>query len=89
MIKRNFPAPFDYVRIMKFLIVSIIVFTFTYYVTETYLNYTDNLYHFIPNLFLLVIFGVGIYLLITCVIDSKLRALIKSIICEIKNKINS
>jgi len=88
MIKRNFPDPFDYVRIMKFLIISIVVFTFTYYITEIYLNYTDNLYHFIPNLFLLVVFGVGIHLLITCAIDSKIRTLFKSIIYEIKNKIN-
>ena len=88
MIKRNFPNPFDYVRISKFLVVSIIVFTFTYYLSETSLDYTENLYSFIPNLFLLVIFGVGIYLLITCILDSKLRTLIRTIISEMKNKTN-
>ncbi|RZD44396.1 MAG: hypothetical protein CXT78_06665 [Thaumarchaeota archaeon] len=88
MIKHNFPDPFDYIRITKFFIISVLVFAVAYYMTENYLNYTNDLYHFLPSLILLVVFAVGLYLISTYIVDSKIRTLFNSIIYEIKNKIN-
>ena len=86
LIKRNFSNPFDIKRIMKFCIVGVVTSTFSYLLTEQFLTYTPNVFEFIPNLLLFVMFGIGIYCVVTYFIDSKIRILFNSIIYGIKNK---
>ena len=87
MIKRNFSKPFDYIRIIKFLVISVVVFSFAYYLIENYLSYTNNLYHFLLNLIPILILVVGSYFVITYLLDSQIRTLFNSTICEIKHKL--
>lgn len=84
MVNQNFSKPFDYVRIAKFLLISISIFPVIYYLTETYLNYTNDLYYFLPHLLLFTLSAVGIYCIVSYVVDSKIRTLFNSIIFEIK-----
>ena len=86
LIKRNFESPFDLKRILKFLIVCIAMSILTHFLLEQFITYTPDLYLFLPNVLLLIIFGVGIYLISTYIIDSKTRYLFSAIIGEIIKK---
>ena len=86
LIRRNFESPFDLKRILKFLIVSIAMSILTHFLLEQFITYTPDLYLFLPNVLLLIIFGVGIYLISTYIIDSKTRYLFSAIIGEIIKK---
>ena len=87
LVKQNFTTPFDFKRISKYFITSIIVSLIVYFVSEQFLIYSNNLYQFLPNLLPFVIFLIGLYCIITYTIDSKIKILFNSIMCEIKNKI--
>ena len=50
---------------------------------EEFLVYNESVFIFIPNLLPFLIFGGGVYLGITFMIDSKTRSLFKSIINEL------
>ena len=56
------------------------------FLSEQFITYTPDLYLFLPNVLLLIIFGVGIYLISTYIIDSKTRYLFSAIIGEIIKK---
>ena len=86
LIKRNFESPFDLKRILKFLIVSIAMSILTHFLLEQFITYTPDLYLFLPNVLLLIIFWGGIYLISTYIIDSKTRYLFSAIIGEIIKK---
>lgn len=69
--------------ILKYLIVSIGIFSLTYYLMDEYLVFEENLFEFIPNLLIYLIFGVVSYLVIISAIDKKTRNLIKVVLKEI------
>jgi hypothetical protein len=54
--------------------------------SNEFLVFSENVFEFIPNLVMYVLFGIGIYILITYVIDLHTKELIKSILNELKNK---
>ncbi len=87
LVQKNFPLKINYQSILKYIIVSIIVFGTTYFITEEYLEYEISIFKFLPNLLIFVILSIVGYLSITYFIDSRTKNLMKSIINEIrKNK---
>ena len=83
MVKKNFSFSLDISRIFKFLLASIVIFGSVFFLSEEFLEYNNDVFQFIPNLLLLAGIGVGGYLLITYLIDFKIRSLVSSVIGEI------
>jgi hypothetical protein len=72
--------------IIKYLLICIGVFGFTYLLIERYLEYKNNIFIFFPNVLLYIGIAMGSYLLITYFVDLRTRKLFNAIINEIRNK---
>jgi len=86
LMKKNIKVAIDITGILKYLSVCVGSFGITYYLTELFLEYTNNIFIFIPNVLLFVIIGLGLYLVITYFVDYRTRILFKAILKEIKSK---
>lgn len=84
VIRRNFNIQLNFSSLLKYLLVSIGTFGIAYLLMGHFLTYEKNILKFLPSLSLFVIFGIGSYLIITCLVDSKTRNLLKAVIGEIK-----
>lgn len=85
-IKQNFYFKFEILSILKYSLVSSIVFGSLYYTTELFLNHNSNIFDFVGTLLVIISVGIIAYLSITYLIDNRSRELITSIISELKNK---
>jgi len=79
----------DYKAISKYVITSLVAFGLTYVLMEEFLIYYNSIFDFLPHLILFLMFGSGIYLSITYIIDLRTRLFLKAIIQEIKNTTKS
>ena len=86
LIHHRFNVKLDVKSIGKYLLVCILVFTPLFVLTETYLQYNDEIVEFLPDLLLFVGIVVVGYLFLTYVIDSKTKVFFNAIIQEIRNK---
>ena len=82
--KQIFQLNFEIKSIVKYLISGIISFSFVYLLSEKFLVYNESLIEFLPQVLIFISLGIAMYLVISVVIDNKIRDLIKSIIAEIK-----
>ena len=90
LVKKSFSLKIDYKSISKYLFSTILVFSILYLVMDEYLVYHESIFDFLPHLALFMVSGIGSYIGITYVIDTKTKMLINGIIKEItkKNKNN-
>ena len=86
LVKKNFALTLEWMRVGKYLLVSIGMFSLSYVLHEKYLIYNTEAIQFIPNLLLFIAIGVIGYFVITYLIDTKIKELINSIFSEIKKK---
>lgn len=84
--KRNFNLEMDKVAIMKYLFAATVAFGLAYLLMEEYLVYKESIFEFLPGLLPFMIIGIGGYLGLTYLIDSKIRDLFKSVIKELIKK---
>ena len=86
LVQKNIMIKLDISSIVKFLLTAIGVFGFTYVLTTQFLVYSPDIVSFIPNVLMFASFGIGLYIIITYLIDNKIRNLVHAIIYEIKTK---
>ena len=86
LLKKNITIKLNVSSITKFLLTAIGVFTFTYILINQFLTYSTDIFSFIPAVLVYAALGVGMYIMITYLIDSNTRSLVQSIIKEIKTK---
>ena len=86
LVQKNIMIKLEISRIAKFVLIAIGVFGFTYVLTTQFLVYSSDIASFIPNVLMFASFGVGLYIIITYLIDNKIRNLVHAIIYEIKTK---
>ena len=86
LVQKNIMIKLDISSIVKFLLTAIGVFGFTYVLTTQFLVYSPDIVSFIPNVLMFAAFGIGLYIIITYLIDNKIRNLVHAIIYEIKTK---
>jgi hypothetical protein len=84
LVRKKIKISLDFKRLVKYFLISIGTFGITYYLMQEFLIYTKSIFQFLPNLLPFVVFGIGIYILITYITDLKTRELFNSIINEIK-----
>ena len=82
--KQTFQLNFEIKSISKYMISGIISFSFVYLLTEKFLVYNKSLIEFLPQVLIFASLGIGMYIVISMIVDNKIRNLIKSIITEIK-----
>jgi hypothetical protein len=86
LVQKNIMIKLEISRIAKFVLIAIGVFGFTYVLTTQFLVYSPAVTSFIPNVLMFASFGVGLYIIITYLIDNKIRNLVHAVIYEIKTK---
>ena len=86
LVRKNITIKLEIPSIIKFLLTAIGVFGLTYVLTTQFLVYSPDIPSFIPNVLMFAAFGVGLYIIITYLIDNKIRNLVHAIIYEIKTK---
>lgn len=87
LVKNNFKIKLDLIPVLKYLIISVLVFVPLFIISEKYLEYDNEIVKFLPNLLIYVIVGIALYAILTYVIDSKTKKFYNSIINEIIKKI--
>ena len=86
LVQKNIMIKLEISRIVKFSLTGIGVFGFTHVLTTQFLVYSPDIASFIPNVLMFASFGVGLYIIITYLIDNKIRNLVHAVIYEIKTK---
>ena len=85
LLRRDITISINFNSIAKYLGTAVIIFGIIYFVIEELLVYNESVYVFIPNVLIYLAAGILSYIIITYFIDSNTKALINSIIKEIKN----
>ena len=86
LLQKNIMIKLEVTRIIKFLLIAIGVFSLTYALVNQFLIYSTDIFSFIPNVLIFASFGVGLYIIVTYLIDNKIRNLVQAIIKEIKTR---
>jgi len=85
-VKKHLSLTMDSLTILKYLLISIVVFVITFILMNHFLVYQKNIFEFIPNLLLYIVLGVGGYMIITYLVDLRTKKLFHAIIQEIYSK---
>lgn len=85
LVRKTFTLKLESKLILKYLVVSISIFSTVYLITEEFLIYSENIFEFIPQLLLFIMIGVISYLTITFFVDSRIRKLFYAIINQLRN----
>ena len=85
-VRKSITIKIEISRIAKFSLTAIGVFGLTYVLTTQFLVYSPDIISFIPNVLMFGLLGVGLYIIITYLIDNKIRNLVHAIIKEIKTR---
>ena len=86
LVRKDFPLSLDVIAIMKYLIISIVIFTIIHILMEKFLQYDENISIFLPNLIPFLFLGVSAYLGITYLTDKITKKLFNSILHELRKK---
>jgi hypothetical protein len=86
LVKKNFVFKLETKLITKYLGITIIIFSLTFIISDKFLVYTENIFEFIPQLLLFIMIGVVGYLILTYLLDLRIRKLVSAIINEFMNK---
>ena len=84
LVKKNFTLNLDYQSVIKYIIVSVSIFSGIYLLMDKFLIYKNNIFEFLPNLMLFALIGVIAYIGITYIIDPRTKKLVNLIINELK-----
>ena len=85
-VRKSIMIKIEISRIAKFSLTAIGAFGLTYVLTTQFLVYSPDIISFLPNVLMFGSLGVGLYIIITYLIDNKIRNLVQAIIKEIKTR---
>lgn len=86
LVRKNFLLQIDYRIILKYCLISIVVFGSMYFLSSQLLEFKKSIFEFLPNLLSFVLLGTSLYLSITYFTDQRTKKLFNAIIKEIKNR---
>ena len=86
LVLKHFKFEIKVLDIIKYSITSIGVFSISYLLMEKFLTYEKEIFVFLPNVLIYVIFSFTTYFGIMILIDKKTKNLTKSILAEIRKK---
>jgi O-antigen/teichoic acid export membrane protein len=82
-IKQTLQINLEIKSISKYIISGLISFLSIYLLTEKFIVYNKSLIEFIPQVLIFISLGIGMYIVISIIIDNTIRNLIKLVILEI------
>jgi len=83
-VRKELKISVDVKSVLKYILVGIIVFSVSVIITEEFLIYNNSILEFLPQLLLFIIIPITSYIIITYIIDKRIKNLIHAIIKEIK-----
>lgn len=86
ILRKEIRPKFELRAITKYLLASVIVFGVLYFMLESFLEFNESIFVFLPNLIGFLIIGLIGYFSLTYVIDKKTRSIVKEIIKEARGK---
>jgi hypothetical protein len=86
LVKKQFTLDLEWSSIMKYFLTCLGVFSLTYFLMQNFLIFDKDVFIFLPNLLVFVIFSVSLYLIITIIIDKRVKLLTKKIWFELNSK---
>ena len=86
MVRKDLQLKLEKNIIMKYLAITIIVFSFIYYLTQEFLEFTADIFIFSSNTILLILIGTLAYIVITYITDKRTKNLVSGIINEFKER---
>ena len=72
--------------LIKYTLTSVGIFSFVYLLMEEFLVYEKEIFVFLPNVLIYVIFSFSMYFGILILIDKKTKNLTKAILMEVKKR---
>ena len=82
-VRSEFKTNFETFSILKYILSGFVVFGFLSFLIDEFLIMSEKLEEIIPNVLIFISIGIGLYVLITYLIDSKTKNLINGVIQEI------
>jgi O-antigen/teichoic acid export membrane protein len=86
LVLRHFKFNIEILDLIKYTLTSIGIFSFVYLLMEEFLEYEKEIFVFLPNVLIYVIFSFLVYFGILVLIDKKTKNLTKAILMEIKKR---
>lgn len=84
LVRKSFTLNLDKLSLLKYSLVSIMMFSFAYFLMDEFLEYDESIFLFLPNLLIFVVLAFGGYIIITFLIDNRTKILVKAIVKELK-----
>ena len=84
--RKHFKPKMNWKSLLKYLLTSTGIFVVIYLFMDRFLIYKRNILEFLPNVLLFAGIGIGSYILLTYLLDSRTKKLFNAIINEIKGK---
>jgi hypothetical protein len=84
--RKNFKFSFEKKNLMKYFLVSIVVFGSMSIISKQFLEFNEEILEFLPDLLMYIGAGIISYLIITYFVDNKTKQLVTIVIKEIRNK---
>ena len=81
-VRNTFEIKFETMSVLKYIIVGFCTFGFLSLLVDKFLILSEKLVEIIPNILLFVSIGIGLYVLITYIIDSNVKNLLNGIVEE-------
>jgi hypothetical protein len=82
-VRSEFKTNFETFSILKYILSGFVVFGVLSFLIDEFLIMSEKLEEIIPNVLIFISIGIGLYVLITYLIDSKTKNLINGVIQEI------
>lgn len=86
--KKSFSLKINLLSISKYLITTIIIFGLIFVLMDEFLVYENNIFKFLPILFMYMITGILSYLGVNYIIDKNTKSLVKAIFKELRGMKN-
>jgi O-antigen/teichoic acid export membrane protein len=83
-VRKELKITVDLKSVLKYILTGIMVFSLSVIITEEFLIYTNSILEFLPQLLLFVTIPLTLYVIITYIIDKRIKNIIHEIIKEIK-----
>ena len=87
LVKKQFTLDLEWSSIIKYFLTCLGVFGLTYFLMQNFLTFDKEIFIFLPNLLVFVIFSGCLYLVIIIIIDKRAKLLTKKILFELNSKI--
>jgi len=86
LMQKKLEIRFDLKIILKYLGITIVSFGIIFVFLENFLDYNKQVFVFVPNVLFFALLGILLHVIISYILDSRIRQLVSNIVKELKNK---